>query len=94
MIDQPPQLPPAVVQFAKQNNIENICKDQIFHIKKEIFDYKNIQEAYYGISKQAPEFQKQKDRIYTNCSYILIENGKIRLATPKETEQLNQVLCL
>lgn len=87
-------MPPAIIEFATQNNIENVQKDEIFYIKKEIFGYKNIDEAYCGISNQAPQFKKQKDRIYTECSYILIENGKIRLATPEESEQLNQVLCL
>lgn len=87
-------MPPAVIEFATQNNIENVQKDEIFYIKKEIFGYKNIEDAYCGISKDKPQFKKQKNRIYTECSYILIDNGKIRRATPQEEEQLNQVLCL
>lgn len=94
MIDQPPAIPPAVVQFAEEHNIKNVQKDEVFYIKKTVFNYKDIKEAYFGISAETPQFQKQKDRIYTNCSYILVEKDQIRLATPEETEKLNQVICL
>lgn len=89
-----PPVPPAIMEFAEQHNIKNVEKDTIFDIKKRIFKYNNIDEAYHGISDPLVTFEKRKDRIYTYCTYILVENGKIRLATPKETEELNQVFCM
>ena len=89
-----PPVPPAVIEFAKENNIENIKQDTVFNYKKEIFKYKNIEAAYCGYSKNTPEFKKQKDYIYTSCTFVLIDNGKIRLANPKETEELNRTIIL
>lgn len=89
-----PQIPPAVIEFAEQHNIKNVKKDEIFYIKKRAFNYKNIDEAYHGISTPLVTFEKRQDRMYTYCTYILVENGEIRLASPKETEELNQVFCM
>lgn len=94
MIDQPPPIPTAVVQFAKDNKIENIKKDDIFYMKKELFHYKNADEAYYGVSENIPIFKEKEDYIYTHCTYILVEGNNVRLATPEETEELNRILCL
>lgn len=94
-MDQPPQIPPAVIQFAEEHNIKNVQQDDIFDIKKQAYGYKTIDAAYAGISAQMPELEKTSpEYTYVNYMYILIDNDKIRLATPKELEELNRVLFL
>lgn len=89
-----PPVPPTVLQFAEQHNIKNVEKDTIFNIKKSVFKYDNIDEAYSGISNPLITFKKEKDFMYTHCTYILVEKGKIRLANPEETEKLNRVFFM
>lgn len=95
MIDQAPQIPPAVIQFAEENNISDISKDTIFNVKKQIYGYNTLEAAYVGVSDKMPELKDTSPNyFYENYMFILIDNGKIRLANPKELEELNRVLFL
>lgn len=93
-VDLPP-IPPAVVEFAQKNQIEHVQQDvKYFQIKKSDLKSKNISAVYYGVSKNLPAFEKNKQYLYDHFHFILIENGVPRLATPEELEILNRALFL
>ena len=49
---------------------------------------------YFGVSDNIPDFKERSDRIYTHFIYVLVEGDKIRIATPEEMEELNQVIIM
>lgn len=92
-VDLPP-IPPAVVEFAEKNDIQHIQKDSHFSIKKHNSKLQNVSEAYFGNSPKSPLFEEKENYFYSHYAFILVEKGRVHLATPEETEQLNRILFL
>lgn len=82
MIDQPPQIPPAVVQFAEDNGYRVIEQNE-FWTKK--YPYKGYKYVY-----NVEPINKIDDDI--PCSDIILMKGKkIRFATFEEALEIVQV---
>lgn len=82
-MDQPPQIPPAVIQFAEENN----CVEPIYNETwaKPIRTFKDY--TVYNT-------KKKEDNIPYYYLYILVNKNEIRFAEPNEIEILNTIIYL
>lgn len=83
MIDQTPQIPPAVIEFAEQNN----CVTPVYNY--------TWQEPYRTFKNyKVYNTKKKDDSIKTYYLYILVNEKEIRFANEEEYKELQQIIWL
>lgn len=73
-MEQPPQIPPAVIQFAEENNYDHVVKNIWW---SDIQHYKHYKTVYCA-------YNDKND----NLTFILINDNEMRFSNSDETYEL------